>query len=391
MYRARLLDPRPDRPLLPALRPQILEALPQVGLRLHITHPVACGVLQPLLGQDLLLSGKDLLLLLFRGIPGLDRFLLLLLSLDLLDLRLVTCALCDAHLPEVDREPGQDRYRDPQHGESRRLVAPRPLLDYLPGAVLRGRQHAPLEVCLDVRLQRLDRLIALAPPAGHRPLDHRLQLPWDAPLRRALRRRDELPLDHLLEHVPDRVTLERRLERENLVENRPQPVDIGPVIQLVCLPGSLLGRYVRRRAHDRPVERQQRAARPLGDPAPPKIERARSCGRIGVPRHLGQAPVHHLHLAELPDHQVGRLEVSMDHTPAMGKRQGVADLAEDAQQLDQRLAPGSVLVDRQPSAGRAWPALSAGQQGALEPALLGQHTSQVLALHTLHREVDLSV
>src|SRR6187551_2429526 len=29
-------------------------------------------------------------------------------------------------------------------------------------------------------------------------------------------------------------------------------------------------------------------------------------------QELGDAPIHHLHFAEIPDHDVGRLEISMD-------------------------------------------------------------------------------
>ena len=56
--------------------------------------------------------------------------------------------------------------------------------------------------------------------------------------------------------------------------------------------------------------------------------RLRSAGR-GVREHLGQPPVHDLDLAELPDHDVRRLQVAVDHPVRVGVPDRLADLLED--------------------------------------------------------------
>ena len=46
-------------------------------------------------------------------------------------------------------------------------------------------------------------------------------------------------------------------------------------------------------------------------------------------QHLGQPPVHDLHLAEAADHDVGRLQVAVDDVVGVGVRHRLADLLED--------------------------------------------------------------
>ena len=41
--------------------------------------------------------------------------------------------------------------------------------------------------------------------------------------------------------------------------------------------------------------------------------------------HLGEAPVHHEHLAEAPDHDVVGLEIPVDHPPGVGVGNRLAD------------------------------------------------------------------
>ena len=48
--------------------------------------------------------------------------------------------------------------------------------------------------------------------------------------------------------------------------------------------------------------------------------------------HLGQAPVHHLDLAEAAHHDVRRLQVAVDHAPGVGVGHRLADLLEDGQE-----------------------------------------------------------
>ena len=58
-----------------------------------------------------------------------------------------------------------------------------------------------------------------------------------------------------------------------------------------------------------------------------------------VPDRLGQAPVDHQRLAVLAEHDVARLEVAVQHAPAVGVGDRVADVDEPPQQLAQRQRP----------------------------------------------------
>jgi hypothetical protein len=59
-------------------------------------------------------------------------------------------------------------------------------------------------------------------------------------------------------------------------------------------------------------------------------------------QHLGESPIHDLHLAKRPDHDVLRLEVAVDHVASVGVGQRLAHLLEDAQEtrlIVHRLGP----------------------------------------------------
>ena len=64
---------------------------------------------------------------------------------------------------------------------------------------------------------------------------------------------------------------------------------------------------------------------------------------VGLIRDLAESPVHHQHLAEGADHHVGRLDVAVQHSSAVGEGNGVADLTKDEEPFDQRA--GCVGVD----------------------------------------------
>ena len=80
---------------------------------------------------------------------------------------------------------------------------------------------------------------------------------------------------------------------------------------------------------------------PLLDRPPDGVNRA-LLGRLfllgtldflaGKPEYLGQAPIHHLNLAERPHHDVGRLQVAMDYMLVMGICKSLAYLLEDPQE-----------------------------------------------------------
>jgi hypothetical protein len=50
---------------------------------------------------------------------------------------------------------------------------------------------------------------------------------------------------------------------------------------------------------------------------------------------LGQSPVHHLNFAECAHHNIGRLQIAVNHAAAMGIRHCLADLLEDFQEARQ--------------------------------------------------------
>ena len=115
-------------------------------------------------------------------------------------------------------------------------------------------------------------------------------------------------------------------------------------------------------------------------------------------QHLGQAPVHDVDLAEVADHDVGRLQVAVDHAARMGIGQGIADADEDVQQPAQRvfllgclrlcpqlvqtwarLRPLTIFIEknsrfwrRRPVRGsaRCWDVRAAGDLGFLDEAEL---------------------
>ena len=84
-------------------------------------------------------------------------------------------------------------------------------------------------------------------------------------------------------------------------------------------------------ARDSPASEPVRTVRIAPDvvAAPP---RPLLVGDAPLVEHLGQAPVHHLDLAEAADHHVRRLQVAVDHAPGVGIGHRLADLLEDRQE-----------------------------------------------------------
>ena len=72
-----------------------------------------------------------------------------------------------------------------------------------------------------------------------------------------------------------------------------------------------------------------RPCRRWGRSAPPTD---RGSSAIPAGQVLGQAPVHHLHFAEGPDHDVGRLQVAVDDAATVGEADRLADLRERLEQ-----------------------------------------------------------
>ena len=139
----------------------------------------------------------------------------------------------------------------------------------------------------------------------------------------------------------DRPTI-RRLARQDLAQDRAQTEHVGAAVEMGDVAVGLLRRHVRRRAQDR-------AGLGVGAELPP----SRCCGGadhrlvlrhlmrpagaflVGdapLGQHLGQPPVHHLHLAERPHHDVGRLQVAVDHPLGVGIGHRLRHLQGDPQQ-----------------------------------------------------------
>ena len=156
-------------------------------------------------------------------------------------------------------------------------------------------------------------------------------------LRRQPRRLDG---DVLHQQVRDPVRLERKLTRDQLVDHDADGVDVGAVVDGLAL--GLLGRRVRRRAHERPLERRGRQR------------------DVGAQR-LDQAEVEQLHdvAPALPCDQVDvlGLEVAVHEAGRVDGGDAVAHLRQDRKEALRR-----------------------------EPALGGDHVGQQLAFQELHHQ-----
>ena len=157
-----------------------------------------------------------------------------------------------------------------------------------------------------------------------------------------------------------------RLAGEDLAEDRAQAEHVGPAVDSLDLAGGLLGRHVRGRAQHAAGLRlvQVRTAPHRRDQA--LLGRGlvrRLVGDASFLQDLGQAPVHHLDLAEAAHHDVRRLQVAVDHASSVGVGHRLADGLEDA--------TGS-------GAGRA-----AGRSGRSDQ----QDAARVRPFDQLHREI----
>ena len=122
-----------------------------------------------------------------------------------------------------------------------------------------------------------------------------------------------------------RVSLERLLAREQLVEDRSERKNVRAVVDRESL--HLLGRHVARRPHDRPGLRVARACR-----------RARLLARSDGLDSLRQAEVEDLEVAVSRDEEVLRLQVSVDDALLVCGGEALCDL--------QRVVNGLLLADR---------------------------------------------
>ena len=129
---------------------------------------------------------------------------------------------------------------------------------------------------------------------------------------------------------------ERRRARENLVEHDGERIEIAALVALAA--AALLGRHIERRADRRAGARHAHAA-----------------------LHAGDAEVHDLHAPVIADHQIGRLNVAMDHAHLMRIGDAVGGLRDN----------GEALLDAERSAA------------------LAQHIVERAAAHQLHHHIEL--
>ena len=110
-------------------------------------------------------------------------------------------------------------------------------------------------------------------------------------------------------------------------------------------PRGLLGAHVGRRAQRRAGQRLGRAA---GRGRASASARPTSAPGSARPSGLGQAPVDHQRLAVLADDDVARLDVAVQHAPAVGVLDRVADVEEPPQQLAQLQRPPAGVASSAP-------------------------------------------
>lgn len=143
--------------------------------------------------------------------------------------------------------------------------------------------------------------------------------------------RDDFAAGHFRQDFLRSRPLDRRAQGEDGVENAAERVDVGALVEIAEMTRRLLRGHVLRGAEHGAVPGQSGGE-------------AVGFGRGGVldGRVFGirasqsrESPVHHHDLAVLADHDVLGFEVAMEYAFAVGEGDGVADLAEDVEQLGQ--------------------------------------------------------
>ena len=132
--------------------------------------------------------------------------------------------------------------------------------------------------------------------------DDGLKIPRDPPVDHPGRR--GFAAADLIQQLGRGVAVERRPERQQLVQRGPQAVDVGP-----------------------PVDDPR--ARLLGTHVPRRAQQAVVMGQAGIGEPAGQAEVRHPDRSLLVDQQVGGLDVAMDHAMMVGVRERLGRLEAD--------------------------------------------------------------
>ncbi len=146
-----------------------------------------------------------------------------------------------------------------------------------------------------------------------------------------------------------------RLAGEDHVEDRPEGIDIRALVGRIKITGGLLRSHKGRSSHHRAVHRDQRGVRGVGLFRPPLgLYREVGCldlfpqtpiGDLVPTLDLRQPPVHDVDLAETTDHDVGRLEITVNDTSGMGEGHGLAHADQDPHQAGH--IPAVLFLDTQ--------------------------------------------
>ncbi len=164
--------------------------------------------------------------------------------------------------------------------------------------------------------------------------------------------------------------LVRRTPSEQVIEDRPERVDVALGAVQIALPARLLGRHVRGRPEHVAVPSDVRARQ-----RDVVFHGGLADLRIAVRDAPSQAPVHHQDLAELADHEVLGLEVAMDDPAAVGVADGLADARERVHEPAKR-PPRRRLAE---------------PFGARRRVDLGDDLAEGATAHLLHREPEAPV
>ena len=144
-------------------------------------------------------------------------------------------------------------------------------------------------------------------------------------------------LEHRGQGVRDRLALEQLLAGEHLEQHPAEGPDVGAPVDRLAL--GLLGRHVGGGAQDHPGQRSGGGERR-------RVGRVAASPSAGDLQRLGQAEVEHLDLAIGGDHDVGRLEVAVDHAGLVGGLQRQGDLPRDGEGFVEGQRPRARRWDR---------------------------------------------
>jgi hypothetical protein len=214
---------------------------------------------------------------------------------------------------------------------------------------------------VEVRLERVVQLpragVTVGRLGGRGPDADGLELRRHVAVRRALARARVRAGERGAEERVQAGAWVQGLERQRLEQDGAERVHVGPRVDALHLAARLLRRHVPGRPEQRARLRSGRGRR-VGH-----VE-----GHIGRARDARDAPIEDVHLAELPEHDVGRLQIPVHH--AAGVREG-----------DREAHAGERPEEPAPAVGRRERRIAIAE--AVEDVLEGH------AVEPLHREVRL--